>query len=302
MTEMTTLLAPDIQPEDSLFALVRDNQQFTAQRQVVESLWARYQRYADPGFQQKISRRFHDHFWEMYLACALMDQGYQLAPKYTDKGPDICVLDSGQRVWLEASAPGPGEGADAIPLPQVGPTDYVPEAKVILRLRSALEEKWKKYQAYRANQIVAPADPYVIAVNGGYVPYASAVGFGLPYIFQAVSRLGPKFTTLDRETLEMRDQGYSPLPAVRKVGGAQVPTDIFVDGGYEGISGVLYSGASIWNLPASHGSEFVFIHNVRPANPLHKGWVSGTEFWSESGAWYSRANHRLQRTPVDGHR
>jgi type I restriction enzyme S subunit len=258
----------------------------------------RYQPFADPGFQQKIALKFHDHFWEMYLACALMDHGYQLAPKGSEAGPDMCILHSGQRIWVEAVAPSPGKGADAVPLPQLGRAEYVPEGKIILRLRSAIEQKWQQYLSHVANGHISSADPYIIAINGGYIPHASAVGSGLPYIVQAVSRLGPRYVSLDRETLEIRGQGYSHLPFVQKVKGTQIPTGIFVDGGYDGVSGVLYSGAWILNLPARHGSEFVFVHNAQAVNPMSRDWVSGTEFWSEETAWYKAYRPTRKKTRV----
>lgn len=285
---MTVLLDPKLKSEDPEFGLIRDDARFNAQRQLVETLWARYEPHADPRFPQKIARRFHHHFWEMYLSCALMDQGYQLAPKCSDQGPDICVLESDQRIWVEAIAPGRGEGVDAVPLPRVG-GQYVPESKVILRLRSAIEEKWRQYDAHLAAQIISPGDSYVVAVNGGDVPFADAVGSGLPYVVQALSGFGPWSVSLDRETLEVREQGYSSRPRVQKARGSQVATDIFVDGGYRGISGVLYSGSKIFNLPVPNGSEFIFVRNGRAANPVRKGWVRGIEFWCEGRAWY-RAN------------
>jgi dipeptidyl aminopeptidase/acylaminoacyl peptidase len=298
---MAALLDPQISPDDADFAFIRDDPRSETQRRLVEDLWTRYQPYADPTFQQKIARSCHPHFWEMYLACALMDQGHQLAPKRTDEGPDICILKSGHRIWVEAVAPGRGEGVDAVPFPPVG-AEYVPKGKVILRLRSAIEEKWRKYQAYREAGSVLPDDPYVVAVNGGKVPYASAVGSGLPYIVQAVSRLGSKYISLDRETLEIREQGYTTRPFVQKLRGSPVSTGIFVDGGYEGISGVLYSDARILNFPVPNGSEFVFVHNALPTNPLEKGWVTGIEFWHEEGVWYSRANqgHAARRAEDAG--
>jgi hypothetical protein len=49
-------------------------------------------------------------------------------------------------------------------------------------------------------------------------------------------------------------------------------TDIFVDGGYDGVSGVLYSGSKIFSLPVPRGTEFTFVRNARAANGLRKGF------------------------------
>lgn len=292
-TTMAKLLDQGVDAQDSDFRLIRDDPRFNKQKDLIEDLWERYRSHADPGFQQKIARSFHPHFWEMYLACVLMDRGYQLAPKDDAKGPDICILNADRRLWVEAVAPGCGEGADAVPVPRIDSAEYAPVGRIILRLRSAIEEKWQKYKSYVTAGILSPTEPYVIAVNGGYVPEVGAIGSGLPYIVQAVSGLGSQYVSLDRNTLEIVDQGYSDLPFVQKAAGAQVPTGIFVDGGYAGVSAVLYSGVRIRSLPVGHGSEFVLVHNETATNPLTKGWVGGSEFWSENGTWYSRDNqHR----------
>jgi hypothetical protein len=287
---MAKLLDAGVDAQDSEFRSIRDKRRFSQQKDIIENLWERYRSYADPGFQQKIARSFHTHFWEMYLACGLMDRGYQLAPKNDAKGPDICILNADRRLWVEAVAPGRGEGADAVPVPRIDRAEYAPVGRIILRLRSVIEDKWRKYKSYVTDGVLSPAEPYVIAVNGGYVPEAGAIGSGLPYIVQAVSRLGSQYVSLDINTLEIVNQGYSDLPFVRKAAGTPVPTGIFVDGGYEGVSAVLYSGARILSLPDVHGSEFVLVHNETATNPLPKGWVGGHEFWSNNGAWDSRYN------------
>lgn len=287
---MVCLLNPQIDPRDDEFRRIRDDQRFEEQRITVERLWERYEPYADDHFKEEISRQFHRRFWEMYLACVLMDHDHKLLPgkdknkKKNGKGPDICIEDGNCRIWIEAIAPGRGEGPDAVPLPKLGLADYVPDEKIILRLRSAIEDKSKKYAGYIEDGILAQNESCVIAVNGWLVPSSSA-DFRAPFIFQAVLPIGPPYISFDRESLEVVDQGHSHRPVIQKKAGAPVSTAIFLEEEHKGISGLLYSGASVLNLPSKHGSELVFLHNPMASNPLPKGWLKiGHEFWIEDEA------------------
>jgi len=53
--------------------MAKDAKMFT------ESLWERYQPYADCNFEEQIRRDFNARFWKMYLGCMLMDKGYEIA-------------------------------------------------------------------------------------------------------------------------------------------------------------------------------------------------------------------------------
>jgi hypothetical protein len=90
-------------------------------RDFTESLWKRYEPYADANFLTEIQVDFRARFWEMYLACSLEDAGYSIeCPK--PEGPDILVTSGETRVWIEAVAPSGGDAnnPDRLPEPQIG--------------------------------------------------------------------------------------------------------------------------------------------------------------------------------------
>ena len=81
----------------------------------------------------------------MYLGCALLDLGFELVPhgRRPAAGPDLCICSEDRRIWIEAIAPQPGTGPDAVPASgEAG--GWVPEARIVLRYRAAVEEKWRK--------------------------------------------------------------------------------------------------------------------------------------------------------------
>jgi hypothetical protein len=88
----------------------------------IEAMWATYEPYADPDFPQGFARDVDGRFWEMYLGCTLLEAGRTLLPvveRQRQGGqPDLCVLEEGRRIWIEAIAPDEGApGPDQIVRP-----------------------------------------------------------------------------------------------------------------------------------------------------------------------------------------
>src|SRR3954469_17862188 len=96
--------------EDITYTNVRDDARGREMRTFAEELWARYAHLADPHFLDEFPNRFHQRFWEMYLAVALMDLGYSVT-KESGKGLEYFVEVEGRKVWFEAIAPTAGTGA-----------------------------------------------------------------------------------------------------------------------------------------------------------------------------------------------
>jgi hypothetical protein len=273
---MSTLLDPGVEFTDGEFGIMRDGPQYEKERAFLQQLWQVYEPYADRHFKAELAHQFHQRFWEMYLACGLMNQGFELLPK--QDGPDICFMMGDSRVWLEACAPRGGKGRDAVKVPE---TDLVtvPEGGIILRYRSVIEAKYRQYTRYCDSGLVEVKEPYVIAVNGARVPLSGADD-DIPLIVQAVLPIDPNTVTIDLRTRQVVDHRLHYRPEIPKKSGAAVSTRVFVDEAYSGISGVLFSNSSASYHSASIGEEFVFIHNARASSPLPQGWLPvGREFW-----------------------
>ena len=81
----------------------------------------------------------------MYLTSTLVDWEYEI--QSNGHGPDILVKHDDNKIWIEAVASGNGNpicNADAVPDIEFGTAQLVPEEKIILRLRSSIEEKSRK--------------------------------------------------------------------------------------------------------------------------------------------------------------
>lgn len=253
-------------------------------RLFVENLWNRYREHADKDFAQKIPTRFHDHFWEMYLACLLADNGNNLLPKTKWKGPDIEIESAVfSRIWVEATTASPGSGKDRVPQPEFDSKMWswfsVPEERIVLRYATAIDAKYQKYVQYTEENVVEKSDPYIIAVNGSKIPLSWDSDDDIPYIVQAVLPLGSPTIEISWDTPEEPTPGYAHRPEIVKVSGNSVPTNLFLDKKYEGISGVLSSRASIREFRGTMGMDFIFVHNPLALNKLPEGWLKiGREF------------------------
>jgi hypothetical protein len=254
-------------------------------RLFVENLWNRYKDHADKDFPQKIATRFHDHFWEMYLACTLKDNGNDLLIKTRWKGPDIEIKSADfSRIWVEAIAATPGYGEDRVHLPKLdNEMIYVPQEQIVLRYTTAIDAKYKKYTYYKNENIIGISEPYIIAVNGNKVPCAS--DDENPYIVQALFPIGLQFVQINWDTPEESTTGYTYRPEIKKASGNCVPTNNFLRREYEGISGIIFSRVGIREFRGKMGGDFIFVHNPFALNKLPDGWFRmGHEYHLEGNS------------------
>lgn len=180
--------------------------------------------------------------WEMMLARHLDACGHKLTT--ADEGPDFRFDHDGLTVWVEAVSPEP-EGVPDHWLEKLKPGEFkvgdVPHSEVLLRWTAALKAKWDKLNAYRKKEIVRENDAYVIAINGCQLG-AFALNHGvsrLPYAVEAVYGLGPVTIPIDRETGKFGQAFVSHRTEVKNAKGASVPTSLFIDPAFSGISAII---------------------------------------------------------------
>ena len=278
------------------YVALRDKEKFSKQRAHAESLWATFQPLADSSFLNQIASTFQPRFWEMYLGATLVDLSFPTSSK--DKGPDFLIDATYPPTWIEAVAPTAGQGPDAVPQQDYsGTASIVPEDSVILRIRAAIEEKHRKYEAYVQSRLMSAADPYVIAINGRDIPF-SLLDDQPSYVVRSVYPFGMHIVTLDRQTAEIVDQGFQHRPYITKTRGSQVTTKVFEDPKYANISAVLYSRSDAWSMPGPLGDDFQLLHNPIAKNPLQLGWLKrGVELWATKDALEKKdwnANHNAR--------
>lgn len=282
---MTAFFQPGPAP-DSAYVSTRDLPRAKRHREYVEALWACFKPLSDVHFLSDARSHFLERFWEMYLAKALESAG--LSPKKPGNvGPDFYIDAPGGRVFFEATAPGPGEGPDAVPeliplnLQPVPKMEPVPEAEILLRLRSAISEKLDRWRKWHEQGCVGGQDAFVVAVNGRHTRPAPCDSEP-PLILKAVFPIGQLVIGWDACSGEVVVSRYSYRDKVTKKSGADVSTAIFLSPDFADISAVISSFVDMANYPNIEGEDFRLVHNPHAKCPLPHGlFARGREYWVE---------------------
>jgi hypothetical protein len=278
------LFVNDIQAPDQTYNIIRDRQEpYPMQiKSFMEELWLKYQPYADRHFKQQMQVDLDSRFWEMYLACTLLENSIPLSS--ADVGPDILIEHDNGRIWIEAIAPtsGADTNPDRVPEMKPGVASRVPDDEIVLRYRAAIREKYdNKYRQYVEGGLITPTDAYVIAINSCKIR-TSIMETDTPRILKAVFPIGNLQVTIDKKTGVVIDTGYQLRFKIRRVRGAEVRTDLFLNPVYANLSGVLYSHVSVGTYPFTKqmGEDFVFLHNpLATKNRIPHGFLKvGREY------------------------
>jgi hypothetical protein len=259
-------------------------------REALERAWIRVGHLcpeAPEQFVKQLRQDFHARSWELYLMAVLTDAGMELE-RAPSQAPDILVrLPHGKTCWIEAVAPTPGKGPDAVfqrPPRKTGDPHRVfhgpQESNLILRYRSVLEDKLSKLTKYKAADVVAPDDAYVIAVYQGRIIDADLNDHDTPALVRAVLPIGETVFVAPlygkgkpRVETQMRHQ-------VTKVAGSDVSTTFFLDERTEYVSGVLFARHYVGNLSWSASTSLGFIHRRSAKAPLPLGTIPALcEMW-----------------------
>ena len=257
------------------------------EREMAEALEALYQQfspYADPDFVSAFARDPEARFWEMWLGCALLEGGKTLLPtvdRRGDGGPDICVLENDKRMWIEAIAPGLGEGDDGIPRPppinRGGRLREQPVRQTQLRITSALRTKNCAIVRYLEDDIIDRDDIAIVAIGAARFGIY-AMGPGFPLALSAVFPIGDAFVRIDRETMEVVEAGHETALEIPRTGGINIPRTAFLDDEYQHLSGLLWSRVGIGNWDRTQ-RPLSFIHNPSAQNSMPQEWgVCDREF------------------------
>jgi hypothetical protein len=288
---MKALFNNAISPNDPNYSALRDDPRHNKLKDYCLELWQIYHPFADPNFPKEFANNLHARFWELYLGVYLLEQGVELIPKRSSVGPDFQFMQLDRRYWIEATAPGEGEGPDAVPsLEEHSGRDPVPEDKIILRFTNAISKKKEQFQDYLDTGVVESDDVLIIAVNGRGIRMLMFDG-PLPAIVKSVYPFGNYVVTVDSETAEVIREGYQTRHAIQKDSGAEVSTSAFLDPEFSIVSGVLYSSSALWDLPLQPGREFLFVHNSLASNPVEAGWLNvGYEYYKDGDNIFVKAH------------
>ncbi len=264
---LTTVPAPELDP---IFVHIRDHEACAEDREYIEGLWRRFQRFADSHFHDQFQRDFPSRTWEMQLACFLLDNARSV--ESNDTGPDFIVQMGRRRVWFEAVCPEPGTGALAVAVPTSGVFWGRPETAITLRYSTVLRDKIQARERYLDRAIVQDSDCYVIAISGAKLDVALLDESEMPFIVKTLYGVGDRYFEVAISDGAVVGGGFHQRPGVAKrTTGATVSSSWFCDESNAGISAVLYQPNHVKNRPevrgGKPGSDLILVHNALAARP-----------------------------------
>jgi Domain of unknown function DUF29 len=313
---MNSLFLDDIEPRDQTYCFIRNDLQGAEAKAFVERLWSFYAPYADRTFKIDIARCFPPKFWEMYLPFGLAMQGAKLQVisvgsqgRGSRFGPDLLLWGLPHEVWVEATVPNDGTGADRVPEECLGTEQDIPSDQLVLRYRTRIDEKIQNLNGYLKKGIVRDSDPYIMAIN------SRSLSFGFyesnpPRILQALFPLGPLVAMLHRTAKGwVASIDYTYRDKIEKKRGSLVSTNVFLDPAYDGISALLFCPSDVWHHPHNDAevglADFMLIHNPMARNPLPHRWLQcGRECWAEDDHlvikdWYKEHSSYARETEAE---
>ena len=260
-----------------------------------EDLWNDFRELADQNFKTEFASCTHARWFEMYLTVSLVRAGHEVTcPK---PGPDILLQVGGRRIWIEAVCATSGESGrpDSVPRIEKGRVYREPTDQYVLRIRNALDEKQRKYQSYKENDVVSVGDVTVIAVN---VYEVDGLGPHIGHHFlRSLYGIGDPIVYVGRDRGGVLETGNVSVEAVRKSSGADVGVRPFVDNSMGHISAVLgaHGGAFVlgahddaFNRTNRLGDDFVMYPNLTADSPWPEGLLRVGKEWCfhhTEGSW-----------------
>ncbi|MGO8718012.1 MAG: hypothetical protein ACLQMO_02190 [Acidobacteriaceae bacterium] len=265
------------------------NRYLSKARRLTERMWSSCGQFVDSDAPERAREvDFYSVWWELYLAFALSGGGISLVAR-KDRPPNAGnglpdLLANNPRVWIEAVMPQPGMGADALIEPPVVGVFDVPADKFVLRLATALRDKFAKVSRYIESGTIPASDATIIAVSGGRLPFRFQE-YPIPNIVRALCGVGFLSMELDVQSRQRLETYVKFRDHIDKKSKSPVSTDLFLQNESAHISAVLYSNADCVNYPRMPGTEFILVHNPNASVPLPSTWLPlGEQYRIRDGA------------------
>lgn len=249
---------------------------------LIVEYWKIYEPYAEKDYLSVMKAQSQEHFfghlWEMQLTVKLKRQGLDVST-VKGNGPDVTItLSDGRKIWIEAVTCTDGIPGlpDSCPPRVSGQAASIDTNKVLLRFRTALQDKIATFKRYIEKGIVSPTDICVIALNSSSM--ANGYDWEIPLIAKAVYPIGslqyniPIGPGSENKSITVNHQ-YQPK--LFKINGASVSKDIFLSGENNHISAVIGSQHGLINDTMDVVS-WAIAHNHTATNPLPYSSIKAT--------------------------
>lgn len=275
--------------ESHYYKIIRDQREFSDIKSSIEQMWKDGGEYLDKDFPDLLKVDFWPRYLELLYVNELLAKKIQLLKRdaYPHKGkkggPDLCVINDEQKLWIEVACPSEGTGVNAVPSATEGkhevyegtrfinldsPSDI--EDKAILRYGQVIFGKFEKYLKSYVGHICAPDEPFIIATGNCGLPWLSTTNYPYPSALKAV--LGKRLAQINLKTKEVSLTLHENIEKISESGIPQeIPTDLFVNEKYADkispLSGILHIDYSPFRL-SSNETPISFIHNPNSKNKV----------------------------------
>lgn len=216
---------------------IRDDFFYENEKKYLEELWLKYQKYSDHGFKKRFPHELHQRFWEMYSACAFLENGIQIQ-KESNKGFDFYFCINGKKIFVEATTVSPGDSDYRVSEPNEY-NIWEPTKRIKLRYTNALESKFKKanedLKKYYNNE-----GHYILAINIYEVNW--------PQSNEEICRDFKYLLGLDNGAENHRTLTFR---------GKIIPIDYFKKSEFSNCLAVITSQVNIVNFPPKIGDDFI---------------------------------------------
>lgn len=226
----------------------------------------------DTHFQQDAVENPQQRWWEMYLSWVFFKVAGFKGQKVNGEGPDFCVfLPDGKKLWIEAVAVKTGTNENEVTRPPVGQAGTLPVDKMVLRVTSAFADKVKKIEKYLNQNIIAPEDAIVIAINTGEMRDSDLADQYPPLAVRALLGVGAmafKVSVQLGEAVERNDDVEVVFPeqkSIQKNSQASISTEGLLNN--PSISGVFTSTRHLVDMIDS-GKDLKILLNPKARSPL----------------------------------
>ncbi len=286
-----------LRPDDQIHGFLKTRYSQGAKGSVIDDIigmWEKYRPYADSNLLKELCGGnecvFQQRYWEMYLACYILNHGVALSKKTDNEGPDIKIEQNGRVIWIEAISPTSGTGQNAIPELRMSTfgkpvVNDVPANEILLRCTSALDAKFAKYGEYLKNKTITPDDIFIVAINTAQLgPFGFDGISQYPVALEAVFPLGPQVVNISlvNSPPKVTSSEIQHRPQILNQNMAAISTAKFLNKNYSGISAVLATRRSDVHKYDNPVRPMVLVHNKVATNPLQSGSIRvDVEYWLE---------------------
>lgn len=246
----------------------------------LEMMWGKCAQYLDPDFQNKLGRDFLACLWELRLCSEFLSLELELIPT-EGRGPDFCIRNNGQKIWVEAVCPKKGEGQFKVPDIDFDEAQWLPSDLLKARYINSIQKKYQKsFIKWLKAGLINTKDSFIVALNHSCLEHPDSDDGELPLIVKALYGIGSYQAVIRVPDGKLLRCEHERVCKIVPSGNKEINSQLFKVPDFKDISGVIYSRHSPITIESHLYNEkyCIYIENALASNPvnleLFKSWKS----------------------------